>query len=117
MPGSGLNAMTVRPLLRALIPLGLRSIHMSGGKWVSGCMRFRRAGMGMGAGGPAPDRLGDTVSHLSMTLDAISDSEESEFSLKEWGKWQTSMQAVRAVREIADEEMTHFMSSMKRSDI
>ena len=65
--------------------------------------------MGMGAGGPAPDG-GDTVSQL--TMDAISE-EESDFSLKEWGKWQTSMQAVRAVREIADEEMEQYMNSMR----
>ena len=66
--------------------------------------------MGMGAGGPAPDG-GDTVSQL--TMDAAISEEESEFSLKEWGKWQTSMQAVRAVREIADEEMEQYMNSKK----
>lgn len=98
-----MNATTAKLLLNELIPLGLRSVHMSGGKWISGQMRFRKAGMGMGAAG----QVGDT-STAAATI-----GEEDEVSLKEWGKWQTSVQAVRAVREIADEEWTSYVEGVK----
>jgi copper homeostasis protein len=49
MPGSGINSTTLPPLLKALLPLGLREIHLSGGKMVPSSMSFRRDGMGMGA--------------------------------------------------------------------
>ncbi|KIM47501.1 hypothetical protein M413DRAFT_61704 [Hebeloma cylindrosporum] len=51
MPGSGINYKTLPTLLDTLLPLGLREIHLSGGKMVPSDMSFRRDGMGMGAGG------------------------------------------------------------------
>lgn len=51
MPGSGINSTTLPSLLKVLLPLGLREIHLSGGKMVSSSMSFRRDGMGMGGGG------------------------------------------------------------------
>ncbi|KAF8203932.1 copper homeostasis CutC domain-containing protein [Pholiota molesta] len=48
MPGSGINGKTLPALLEALLPLGLREFHLSGGKWVPNNMTFRRDCMGMG---------------------------------------------------------------------
>ncbi len=74
MPGSGLNAATLPPILRTLIPLGVREVHLSGGGWrPGGATGFRREGMGMGAGG------------------------EHELSV-----WETSEENVRAAREVCD---------------
>lgn len=73
MPGSGLNASTLPPVLRALIPLGLREVHLSGGGWQAGAMEFRREGMGMGAGGE-----------------------------HDWSVWRTSEEDVRAARDVCD---------------
>ncbi|EED79686.1 predicted protein [Postia placenta Mad-698-R] len=71
--GSGINPATVRPVLDALLPHGLREIHLSGGSWVPGEMQYRPPGMGMGVGGDG-----------------------------EWGIWRTSEERVREVRRIAD---------------
>ncbi|KAJ3511348.1 hypothetical protein NLJ89_g4142 [Agrocybe chaxingu] len=49
MPGSGINAKTLPTLLRDLLPLGVREIHLSGGEWKPGSMTFKKKGMGMGA--------------------------------------------------------------------
>lgn len=51
LPGSGVNATTIRPILAALIPHGLTEIHLSGSSSVEGAMTFRRNGFGMGVGG------------------------------------------------------------------
>ena len=49
MPGAGINARTVQPVLAALLPLGVRAVHLSGGGWVDGAAgRHRPEGMGMG---------------------------------------------------------------------
>ncbi|KAF9486464.1 hypothetical protein BDN70DRAFT_793723 [Pholiota conissans] len=48
MPGSGVNGKTLPALLKSLLPLGLREIHLSGGRWVPSTMSFKRDGMGMG---------------------------------------------------------------------
>jgi len=73
MPGSGINSKTLPSILSSLLPLGLREIHLSGGKWTPGGMEFHRDGMGMGSG----------------------DDEE-------WGVWRTHESEVRKVRETAD---------------
>ncbi|EMD32547.1 hypothetical protein CERSUDRAFT_68572 [Gelatoporia subvermispora B] len=73
LPGAGINAPTARPLLDALLPCGLREIHLSAGAWEPGAMRYRPEGMGMGLGGDG-----------------------------EWGVWRASEERVRAVRAIAD---------------
>jgi len=74
MPGSGLNATTLPPILHALIPLGVREVHLSGGGWrPGGATEFRREGMGMGAGGE-----------------------------HEWSVWKTSEENVRAARKVCD---------------
>ncbi|KDR85695.1 hypothetical protein GALMADRAFT_234710 [Galerina marginata CBS 339.88] len=72
MPGSGINSKTLPPLLDALLPLGLREVHLSGGKWVSGEMYFKQADMGMG-------------------IDQNT----------EWGVWRTEEDEVRKTKEIA----------------
>ncbi|EIW64169.1 uncharacterized protein TRAVEDRAFT_100761, partial [Trametes versicolor FP-101664 SS1] len=64
--GSGINAHTVDPLLKELLPCGLREVHLSGGGWVPSEMEFQREGMGMGVGGEG-----------------------------EWGLWRTSEDKVR----------------------
>lgn len=73
LPGSGINSSTVGALCQALLPHGLREVHMSGGHWVDGASIWRRDGMGMGVGGAG-----------------------------EWGIWRTRVSAVRAVKEIID---------------
>ncbi|KIJ66244.1 hypothetical protein HYDPIDRAFT_109238 [Hydnomerulius pinastri MD-312] len=73
LPGSGINASTVPALCKALLPHGLKEIHLSGGKWVDGASSHRREGMGMGVGGAG-----------------------------EWGVWRTDRDAVRKVRELVD---------------
>lgn len=73
MPGSGINGSTLPNLLRTLLPLNLREIHLSGGRWFPSEMAFERSGMGLGAG------------------------KEGEM-----GVWRTEEQEVRLVREIAD---------------
>jgi len=71
LPGSGINSSTVGALCQALLPHGLREVHMSGGHWIDGASIWRRDGMGMGVGGAG-----------------------------EWGIWRTSASAVRAVKDI-----------------
>lgn len=73
LPGSGVNASTVRSVLEALLPYGLQEIHLSGGVWEDGGMKHRPEGMGMGIGG-----RGD------------------------WGVWKTDEQKIREVRLIVD---------------
>ncbi|CAL1694419.1 unnamed protein product [Somion occarium] len=73
LPGSGINPTTVCPLLKELLPIGLREIHLSAGNWVPTEMRYRRNGMGMGVGGEG-----------------------------EWGIWKTKEEKVREVRAIVD---------------
>ncbi|KAF9245827.1 copper homeostasis protein CutC [Melanogaster broomeanus] len=51
LPGSGINISTIPVLCSALLPHGLKEIHLSGGKWVEGHSAYRREGMGMGVGG------------------------------------------------------------------
>ncbi|KAF5385066.1 hypothetical protein D9615_001252 [Tricholomella constricta] len=51
LPGSGINPKTVGPVLDALLPLGLREIHLSAGNWTEGGMSYKREGMSMGIGG------------------------------------------------------------------
>ncbi|KAG6841781.1 hypothetical protein C0991_007110 [Blastosporella zonata] len=74
LPGSGVNATTVAPILDALLPLGLQEIHLSGSRWFQGGMRFKREGMGMGIGGDG-----------------------------DWGVWMVDGEKVSEVRNIADE--------------
>ncbi|KAF9531904.1 copper homeostasis CutC domain-containing protein [Crepidotus variabilis] len=74
MPGSGVNGATLPKLFHALMPLGLREIHLSGGRWIPSNMLFKRNGMGMNSG-------------------------DKEF---EWSVWRTEQQEVQLVREIAD---------------
>ncbi|KAK2461447.1 hypothetical protein APHAL10511_005910 [Amanita phalloides] len=72
LPGSGINGENVTSLLEALIPLGLKEIHLSGGTWVDGAMSFRREGMGMG------------------------------FGKAEWNVWRTQEDKIRQVRYAVD---------------
>jgi copper homeostasis protein len=74
MPGSGVNGATVPKLLRVLLPLGLREIHLSGGRWLPSEMLFKRNDTNLGVGNKE----------------------------KEWSIWRTEEQEVRLVREIAD---------------
>ncbi|KAK0465551.1 copper homeostasis CutC domain-containing protein [Desarmillaria tabescens] len=48
LPGSGVNVDTIEPILVSLLPLGLEELHMSGGSWRDGEMRYRREALGMG---------------------------------------------------------------------
>ncbi|KAG5637647.1 hypothetical protein H0H81_003724 [Sphagnurus paluster] len=73
LPGSGIDMKTVGTVLDTLLPLGLREIHLSGGKWKEGAMEFRREGMGMGTGGKG-----------------------------EWGVWMTDEEIMHEVRVIVD---------------
>jgi copper homeostasis protein len=73
LPGSGINSSTVSALCQALLPHGLREVHMSGGHWIDGASIWRRNGMGMGIGGAG-----------------------------EWGIWRTSGSAIRAVKDAID---------------
>jgi copper homeostasis protein len=73
LPGSGINSITVRGVLDALLPKGLQQVHMSGGRWYHGPMLYRREGMGMGVGGDG-----------------------------EWGVWRTDVEEVRRVRRLLD---------------
>ncbi|EJC98739.1 uncharacterized protein FOMMEDRAFT_149095 [Fomitiporia mediterranea MF3/22] len=77
MPGSGLNAHTLPPILYILRPFIssgiIRSIHMSGGSFVESGVLHRPEGMGMGVGDAG-----------------------------EWGIWRTNEEKVRAVREVVD---------------
>lgn len=48
LPGSGINISTIPILCEALLPRGLKEIHLSGGKWIDGRSAYRPDGMGMG---------------------------------------------------------------------
>lgn len=82
MAGSGINENTLAPLLKVLLPAGLREIHLSGGEWVASDMVFKRSGMGMGIDGDA-----------------------------EWGIWRTQDDQVRKVREISDSMWNEFIAT------
>ncbi|KAH9947109.1 copper homeostasis CutC domain-containing protein [Amylocystis lapponica] len=71
LPGSGINASTVRPLVDTLLPF-VREIHLSAGRWDDSEMVYRPEGMGMGVGGAG-----------------------------EWGVWRTNEETVQAVRRTA----------------
>ncbi|KLO06779.1 hypothetical protein SCHPADRAFT_1002124 [Schizopora paradoxa] len=73
MPGSGLNASTLPDILRVLLPLGVRDVHLSGGAWRSGRAQFQKENMGMGAGGK-----------------------------HDWDVWTTAEEKVHAARAICD---------------
>jgi copper homeostasis protein len=83
MPGSGVNNKSFSSIVPSLLPLGLREIHMSGGRWTPGGMAFRRDGMGMG-----------------------SDDDG------EWGVWRTQESEVRKVREMADVAWKEYISDI-----
>ena len=74
LPGSGITPTSIKDVLDALLPQGLKEVHLSAGGWIPSAMRFRKKDMGMGVGGAG-----------------------------EWGIWRTSESVVRAVREIVDE--------------
>ena len=74
LPGSGISPTSIKDVLDALLPQGLKEVHLSAGGWIPSAMRFRKKDMGMGVGGAG-----------------------------EWGIWRTSESVVRAVREIVDE--------------
>lgn len=76
LPGSGVSPSTVRAVLEALLPLGLRQIHMSGGRWVPGETHYRKRGMGMGVGEgewavwrTSEERVREVVKIISTTCD------------------------------------------------
>ncbi|EGN93104.1 hypothetical protein SERLA73DRAFT_189940 [Serpula lacrymans var. lacrymans S7.3] len=73
LPGSGINASSIKKVCDVLLPQGLREVHLSGGQWIDGNMAFRPGGMGMGAGGD-----------------------------REWAIWRTSEESVQAVRTFLD---------------
>ena len=87
MPGSGINSKSLPSILPSLLPLGLREIHLSGGKWTPGGMAFHRDGMGMGG------------------------SDDGE-----WGVWRTQESEVRKVREMADVAWKEYISNIKQTD-
>ncbi|KAF9454215.1 hypothetical protein P691DRAFT_718235 [Macrolepiota fuliginosa MF-IS2] len=80
LPGSGINAKTVPELLARLLPLGLREIHLSGGRWLPNNMVFKRPNMGMGLGGES-----------------------------DWGVWRSQTDKVRDVRRIVDTMLEDFV--------
>lgn len=82
MPGSGVNGKTLPSLIEALLPLGLREVHLSGGNWVPSGMIYKKPGMGMGS-----DK--DT----------------------EWSVWRTQEGDVRKAKEIANAMCAKFISS------
>ncbi|OCH86097.1 hypothetical protein OBBRIDRAFT_259953 [Obba rivulosa] len=86
LPGSGISPATARQLLDALLPCGLKEIHLSAGAWEPGAMVYRRHGMGMGAGGEG-----------------------------EWGVWRASEERVRAVRTIADEALREYYATVEKT--
>lgn len=74
MPGSGVHGASLPKLFHVLFPLGLREVHLSGGRWVPSNMTFRRDDMGMSSGGKET----------------------------EWSVWRTEQQEVQLVREISE---------------
>ncbi|KAH9486299.1 Copper homeostasis protein cutC-like protein [Psilocybe cubensis] len=82
MPGSGINENTLPVLMSQLLPLGLREVHLSGGKWIPGDMSFKRAGMAMGV------------------------DQETE-----WKIWRTQKDEIRKVREVARNMWLQYSSS------
>ena len=87
MPGSGINSKSLSSILPSLLPLGLREIHLSGGKWTPGGMIFHRDGMGM-----------------------CNDDDG------EWAVWRTQESEVRKVRELADITWKEYISDIKQTD-
>ena len=87
MPGSGINLAIARQFVEQLAPLGLCSLHLSGGKLIQECpkcpsdgMMYRREGMGMG-------------------VSCSGDNSE------EWSVWRTSSSQIYAVRQAIDEAL------------
>ena len=79
MPGSGIDSKTLPSLLETLLPLGLREVHLSGGKMVPSGMSFRRDGMGMGAGGDGEWAVWCTQEDEVLKVKAIADRMWKEF--------------------------------------
>jgi len=79
MPGSGISSTTLPSLLKALLPSGLREIHLSGSKMVSSGMSFRRDGMGMGFGGDEDWTVWCTQEEELLKVKTIADKMWKEF--------------------------------------
>jgi len=79
MPGSGIDGTTLPKLLQTLLPLNLREVHLSGGRWIPSEMLFKRSQINLGAGTEG-----------------------------EMGVWRTEEDEVRVVREIADAMWTDY---------
>lgn len=73
MPGSGVNAEAAPDILTSLSPYGLQELHMSGGSWRVGDMKWKIGGLGMGCSND-----------------------------QEWNVWRTCRTKVEAVRQILD---------------
>lgn len=76
LPGSGINAHTVRAITRCNWWKEFREVHLSAGRWVDGSMQFRKEGMGMGVSG-----------------------------VSDWGVWRTDPDVVRDVKQIAEDSL------------
>ncbi|KAF5323378.1 hypothetical protein D9611_005591 [Ephemerocybe angulata] len=87
MPGGGVNRNSITTIVQQLLPRGLREIHLSGGRWNSSAMQFKREGMGFGA------------------------SVE-----REWAVWATSKKEVYRVREAADFAWDEYWDGISESE-
>ena len=84
LPGSGINGQNVNQLLEALVPLGLKEIHMSGGMWVESAASFRREDMRMGVGQNEWNvwrTQGDKVREVRYALDSHSQEHANLYPL------------------------------------
>ncbi|EJD54543.1 hypothetical protein AURDEDRAFT_51653 [Auricularia subglabra TFB-10046 SS5] len=72
LPGSGVNAFTVDGMLRPLLPLGVREVHMSGGVWLNSAVHEEARPEGMDMGGWQVWRtLESNVKAVRDTVDAL----------------------------------------------
>ncbi|THH06678.1 hypothetical protein EW145_g3917 [Phellinidium pouzarii] len=134
MPGSGVNPHTAVPLLRALLPLGVRALHLSAGGWSDDDS----------PDGNSTNSNSDSDSRISVTVDRSNANTANEdadddadagagaargaeasatqrrprtrmhyrpegMDMGGWRVWRTRADTVRAVREVANAEWAAYL--------
>ena len=111
MPGSGINAKNVSDLLRTLLPLGIRSLHLSGGCLIDGALSgsasFEDPNLERKeTGRRKKENITQTVTEgmlyrpIGMNMGAGGEVD--------WKVWRTNTTSIQAVRHAVDQEWFTF---------
>ncbi|KAI5122381.1 hypothetical protein M0805_004138 [Coniferiporia weirii] len=100
MPGSGVSPHTAAPLLRALLPHGVRALHLSGGAWLDSDS--------VSAVDPDPDADTDVRGGMHHRPEGM--------GMGDWRVWRTRVDTVRVVRTAVDAEAATYAAQQHRTE-